>query len=191
MNYLLDTNIISELISKTPNNKVTDFILNLDEKNLYLSVITIGEIKSGIEKLDNGRKKEKLLHWSENDLLVRFHNRIIDIDIEVMLQWGITTTQLKKSFGLVWDLLKTKDENYSILSLFIGLLFQKVLERFALHNHPFSYLIKSSQIVSNRLNFPILGSLKAFILFHSSSRKVQFPHFIWTFAGLESQGASS
>ena len=96
MNYLLDTNIISELISKNPNKKVTDFILSLDEEKLYLSVITIGEIKSGIEKLDDGRKKEKLLHWLENDLLVRFHSRIINIDVEVMLQWGVTNTQLKK-----------------------------------------------------------------------------------------------
>jgi len=96
LNYLLDTNIISELISKNPNKKVTDFILSLDEEKLYLSVITIGEIKSGIEKLDDGRKKEKLLHWLENDLLVRFHSRIINIDVEVMLQWGVTNTQLKK-----------------------------------------------------------------------------------------------
>ena len=56
MNYLLDTNIISELISKNPNKKVTDFILSLGEEKLYLSVITIGEIKSGIEKLDDGQK---------------------------------------------------------------------------------------------------------------------------------------
>ena len=96
MNYLLDTNIISELISKNPNKKVVDFILNLDEENLYLSVITIGEIKSGIEKLDNGQKKEKLLCWLENDLLRRFSKRIIDVDVEVMLQWGIINTQLKK-----------------------------------------------------------------------------------------------
>lgn len=96
MSYLLDTNIISELISKTPNKRVTDFILSLNEESLYLSVITIGEIKAGIEKLDDGQKKEKLLHWLENDLLVRFYNRIIDIDIEIMLQWGITNTQLKK-----------------------------------------------------------------------------------------------
>ena len=96
MNYLLDTNIISELISKSPNEKVTKFILSLNEENLYLSVLTIGEIKAGIEKLNDGQKKEKLLQWLENDLLVRFHNRIIAVDIEVMLQWGETNTHLKK-----------------------------------------------------------------------------------------------
>jgi tRNA(fMet)-specific endonuclease VapC len=41
VNYLLDTNIISEFISKTPNQRVVDYILTLDEKTLFLSVITI------------------------------------------------------------------------------------------------------------------------------------------------------
>jgi len=95
LKYLLDTNIISEFISKTPNKNVINHILTLDEKNLYLSVITIGEIKAGIEKLDNGSKKEKLLHWLENDLLNRFHKKIIDIDTDIMLQWGVINHRLK------------------------------------------------------------------------------------------------
>lgn len=96
MKYLLDTNIISEFISKTPNKNVIDYILALDENDLYLSVITIGEIKAGIEKLDKGSKKEKLLHWLENDLLDRFQNKIIDIDTKVMLQWGTINHRLKR-----------------------------------------------------------------------------------------------
>ncbi|RLA08122.1 MAG: hypothetical protein DRQ51_03690 [Gammaproteobacteria bacterium] len=60
MNYLLDTNIISELISKKPNLNVVNFIKNTDERKMFLSVITIGEIKSGIEKLKQTDKKEKL-----------------------------------------------------------------------------------------------------------------------------------
>ena len=96
MKYLLDTNIISELISKTPDRNVVDYLLSLDEEHLYLSVITIGEIKSGIEKLNNGHKKSKLLHWLENDLLVRFQGRIIPIDTEIMLQWGVMQNRLKQ-----------------------------------------------------------------------------------------------
>jgi len=96
LKYLLDTNIISEFISKTPNKKVVDYILILNEDDIYLSVITIGEIKAGIEKLNSSRKKDNLLHWLENDLLIRFENRIIDIDIEIMLQWGIINTHLKQ-----------------------------------------------------------------------------------------------
>ena len=96
MNYLLDTNIISEFISKTPNKKVVDYILTLDENSLFLSVITIGEIKTGIENLDNGKKKENLLYWLEHDLLTRFENRIISINLDVMMQWGEINKQLRK-----------------------------------------------------------------------------------------------
>ncbi len=96
MKYILDTNIISEFMSKIPNQKVIDYILTLNENDIYLSVITIGEIKAGVEKLANSQKKDKLLYWLEHDLLVRFENKIIDIDTEVMLQWGIVNTKLKQ-----------------------------------------------------------------------------------------------
>ena len=96
MKYILDTNIISEFISRTPNQKVIDYILTLNENDIYLSVITIGEIKAGVEKLADGQKKDKLLYWLEHDLLVRFENRIIDIDTEIMLQWAIVNTKLKQ-----------------------------------------------------------------------------------------------
>ncbi|NOQ30031.1 MAG: PIN domain-containing protein [Helicobacteraceae bacterium] len=95
MKYLLDTNIISEFISKTPNKNVINHISTLDENDLYLSVVTIGEIKAGIEKLDKGSKKEKLLYWLENDLVNRFQNKIIDIDTNIMLQWGVINNRLK------------------------------------------------------------------------------------------------
>ena len=95
MKYLLDTNIISELISKNPNKEVVNYIKSLNENKLYLSVITIGEIKSGIEKLDNNSKKEKLSHWLHSELLVRFENRIIDLDVDIMLEWGKVNQNLK------------------------------------------------------------------------------------------------
>jgi len=57
LKYLLDTNIILEFISKTPNKKVIGYILTLNEDGIYLSAITIGEIKVGVEKLVNSQKK--------------------------------------------------------------------------------------------------------------------------------------
>jgi len=96
MNYLLDTNIISEFISRYPNQKVVDYVLTLDEEHLFLSVVTIGEIKAGIEKLDDGKKKEDLLRWFMQDLLTRFENRIIAINTEVMIEWGAINQKLKK-----------------------------------------------------------------------------------------------
>ncbi|MDD2781504.1 type II toxin-antitoxin system VapC family toxin [Sulfuricurvum sp.] len=88
MNYLLDTNVISELISKIPNAGVIEFLNVAEEKSLFLSVITLGEIKAGIEKLSDGSKKEKLSNWLEIDLLNRFNDRIIDVDLGVMMRWG-------------------------------------------------------------------------------------------------------
>ena len=95
MKYLLDTNIISELIATSPNQKVINYLLELNEEDLYLSVITIGEIQAGIEKLAKSKKKEQLSNWLENDLLHRFKNRIVTIDIEIMLQWGAINSKLK------------------------------------------------------------------------------------------------
>jgi len=95
LKYLLDTNIISEFISKKPNQKVLDFIESLDEDDIFLSVITIGEIKFGVEKVDSKKKKEDLLYWLENSLLKRFDNRIVSIDIDIMLKWGEMNQYLK------------------------------------------------------------------------------------------------
>ena len=59
MKYLLDTNIVSEFVSKKPNQKVLDYVNSLDENDVYLSVITIGEIRFGIEKLDKEHQSKK------------------------------------------------------------------------------------------------------------------------------------
>ena len=63
---------------------------------MYLSVITIGEIKFGIENLPNAEKKQKLLYWLEHDLFDRFSERIVDVDIDIMLKWGEMNALLKK-----------------------------------------------------------------------------------------------
>jgi predicted nucleic acid-binding protein len=59
-----------------------------DENNLYISVLTIGELHKGIEKLDESRRKEELHNWVENDLKERFWTRIIDIDLQTAVVWG-------------------------------------------------------------------------------------------------------
>ena len=63
MKYLLDTCVISELVTKKPNPKVVEFIDWLDLDDVFLSVITIGEIVKGIEKLSGSKRKQKLNDW--------------------------------------------------------------------------------------------------------------------------------
>ena len=60
MNYVLDTNVISELIARSPNQQVIDWLDRLDPDVVYLSVITIGELRKGIEKLVPSRRKDEL-----------------------------------------------------------------------------------------------------------------------------------
>jgi tRNA(fMet)-specific endonuclease VapC len=72
------------------------WIDGIAEERLYLSVITIGELKKGIEKLPNSQRRSELTHWLEDELLLCFKDRILPIDLDVMLVWGELTANLEK-----------------------------------------------------------------------------------------------
>lgn len=95
MKYLLDTNVISELVAKQPLAKVIDWLDNTDDSLIYLSVITIGEIKKGIERLPDSKRKTMLRLWLTDELLLRFQGRILPLDTAVMLTWGNLTATLE------------------------------------------------------------------------------------------------
>ena len=88
MKYLLDTCVISEVIKSKPNKKVIKWLKDQEETNLYLSVLTFGEIEKGIEKSANEERKAKLKLWVEEDLKQRFENRILPIDLKTASKWG-------------------------------------------------------------------------------------------------------
>lgn len=95
MKYLLDTCVISELISKKPNPKVVEFVDLLDPEDVYLSVITIGEITKGIERLPKSARKTNLQNWLRDDLLIRFEGNILALDTDVLMEWGRLTAKLE------------------------------------------------------------------------------------------------
>ncbi len=97
MKYLLDTNVISELITKFPNERVVQWIDELDPASIYLSVITVGEIRKGIEKLPDSKRKDDLQSWLTDELLIRFQDRILVVDLDVMLTWGELVGRLEQS----------------------------------------------------------------------------------------------
>lgn len=96
MRYLLDTCVISELIAGQPDPGVIQWVDTIDEERLFLSAITIGEIKKGIEKLPDSKRKSALAEWLEQDLLIRFKERILPIDTHTMLVWGALAAGLEK-----------------------------------------------------------------------------------------------
>jgi predicted nucleic acid-binding protein len=96
MKYLLDTNVISELVARQPHPQVVEWIDQLDSDTVYLSVITIGEIRKGIEKLPSSKRRDQVSEWLETDLLVRFQGRIVEITVDIMLAWGELAGRLEK-----------------------------------------------------------------------------------------------
>lgn len=88
MSYLIDTCCISELVKKKPNPNVVKWFADQDERSMFLSVITFVELRKGIEKLPDSKKKKELNRWAKEDLKHRFKNRILNINLEVANKWG-------------------------------------------------------------------------------------------------------
>jgi predicted nucleic acid-binding protein len=86
--FLLDTNIISELIKPRPERRVVEWIEATDESLLYVSVLTLGEIRKGIAALGEASRRVALETWLEHDLALRFSGRILPIDAGVADRWG-------------------------------------------------------------------------------------------------------
>jgi toxin FitB len=89
--FLLDTNVISELVKPRPEVGVTTWISSVDESLLYLSVLTLGEIRKGISALPSTARRSALEAWVDRDLLLRFEGRLLPIDLAVAERWGRLT----------------------------------------------------------------------------------------------------
>jgi predicted nucleic acid-binding protein len=98
--FLLDTNIVSELVKPKPEANVTEWVENTDESLLYLSVLTLGEIRRGIAALPQSRRRATLEAWLDKNLRARFEGRILVIDQEVADRWGLLTSAARNS-GIV------------------------------------------------------------------------------------------
>ncbi|WP_280346722.1 type II toxin-antitoxin system VapC family toxin [Nocardia neocaledoniensis] len=89
MNYLLDTDAISELIKPRPNPGLVAWLSGVDEDRTHLSAVTMGELRRGINRLPpDGNRRTLLEHWLDNDLPARFERRLLSADIAVSLAWG-------------------------------------------------------------------------------------------------------
>jgi predicted nucleic acid-binding protein len=86
--FLLDTNVVSELIKPKPNPNVTRWIHATDENLFYLSVLTLGEIRKGIASLPDAARRVRLEAWLDGDLALRFSGRILPIDQPIADRWG-------------------------------------------------------------------------------------------------------
>lgn len=88
MSYLLDTCVISELVRPVPEERVVQWIDARHEFELFLSVLTLGEIQKEIARLPSGKKRSILGSWLKDELEVRFADRIIPVSPDIALTWG-------------------------------------------------------------------------------------------------------
>lgn len=94
--FLLDTNCISELVRVKPDRRVMEWMDAADESLLYLSVLTLGEIRKGLASLAQGKRRTRLETWLELELQARFARRILPIDAPVADRWGLLAAQARR-----------------------------------------------------------------------------------------------
>jgi predicted nucleic acid-binding protein len=87
--FLLDTNIPSELIRSRPEPRVGNWVYYQDEQLLYLSAVSIGELRRGFVILPASKRRTDLEQWFEDDLVPRFRGRILPVTYSIADRWGI------------------------------------------------------------------------------------------------------
>src|ERR1700690_2950092 len=105
MSYLLDTNILSETIRKSPNSLVITWLDKIPAEALFISVLTLGEIRKGIEALSDKRRREQLRIWLEHELPAWFEGRVLPVDLAVADRWGRLLAQANRSLPTIDSLL--------------------------------------------------------------------------------------
>ena len=93
MNFLLDTNVVSEWVKPHPNPGVVAWLDGMDEDRVFLSVITLAELRYGVERLDEGKRRRRLTEWLEQELTLRFEGRILDVDSAIADRCGKVTAR--------------------------------------------------------------------------------------------------
>lgn len=105
MTYLVDTNVVSELVSIKPNSNVITWFNQIPADALFLSVLTLGEIRKGVEKVKDNKRKKKLLIWLEHDLTEMFGDRILTISTQVADRWGRLQCQVTRTLPAIDSLI--------------------------------------------------------------------------------------
>jgi toxin FitB len=83
MSFLLDTNVLSEPIKERPNSGVLEWLSQANEDEVFVSVVTITELRYGVERLATGKRRERLDSWLRKDLIARFDGRILPVDLRI------------------------------------------------------------------------------------------------------------
>ena len=116
MSYLIDTNVLSELRRKAPVLWVVAWLQARPRQSLFLSVLTLGEIRKGLERVPEPARKQALLDWLEVELPNYFVGRVLAIDAATADRWGRLMAQAARPLPAIDALLAaTALQNYLAL----------------------------------------------------------------------------
>ena len=93
MNFLLDTNAVSEWVKPRPNPGLIAWMESADEDRIFISVVSLAELRYGVERMAAGRRRNRLELWLRHELPLRFENRILPVDADVAEAWGRTVSR--------------------------------------------------------------------------------------------------
>ncbi|MBX3501445.1 MAG: type II toxin-antitoxin system VapC family toxin [Alphaproteobacteria bacterium] len=89
MSFLLDTNVVSEWVRPRPDPGVVAWLAAADEDRVFLSVVSLAELRHGIDRLADGRRRHSLDAWLREQLPLRFADRILPVDRAIADRWGV------------------------------------------------------------------------------------------------------
>jgi toxin FitB len=114
VSYLIDTHVLSELRRRAPEPRVVAWRGARPTRTLHLSVLTLGELRKGIEPMEEGERKRQILDWLEAELPAFFLGRVVPVDTRVADAWGRIVAKagrpvpaidsLIAATALAWDL---------------------------------------------------------------------------------------
>lgn len=93
MSFLLDTNVVSEWARPRPDAGVVAWLAEADEDRVFVSVVTLAELRYGIERMAAGSRRKRLDEWLREELPLRFEQRVLPIDSAVADAWGKVVAQ--------------------------------------------------------------------------------------------------
>ena len=105
MSYLIDTCTLSELVRPTPAPSVVAWFEAVASEALYVSALTLGEIRKGVEKLPAGRRREQIGSWLEIELPNWFDGRVLSVDAAVADEWGRLAARHPRALPAIGSLL--------------------------------------------------------------------------------------
>jgi toxin FitB len=91
--FLLDTNIPSEMTRRHPESRVSRWLDDADDDQLYFSVVSLGEILRGVTVLRESKRRSQLQQWLDETLRPWFQGRILPVDEPIAERWGVLAGQ--------------------------------------------------------------------------------------------------